>query len=438
MTDQSPTGADGPDQERPVADVHVVQAEIAEAELAEARAREAESSPLSPPPDTGLGQRFVTAVTGTGVVTTVLALFSAIVVGALLIAVSDGETREATGYLFARPVDTLAAVWGAISGAYGSLVRGAVGGVRPLSETLVSATPLILTGLAVALPFRAGLFNIGGEGQVILGGAMAGLAGFAISGLPLGIHLPLAILVGAIGGAAYGFIPGLLKAKTGAHEVIITIMLNNIAIYLLDWLLLSDLFRQPDRSDPISQSVEASAMLPRLFGSGYRVHAGLILAIIAAVAIFWLIERSTAGFELRAVGANPDAATTAGMSVPKVIILVMTTAGALAGLAGATNVLGVAGRITPGFSAGAGFDGITVALLGRGNPFGVVAAGLLFGGLRAGGLQMQAQTGVSVDLIVVVQALIVVFIAAPALVRAIYGIRAEGVGTDVVAKGWGA
>lgn len=380
----------------------------------------------------------VSRETWRAVLVTALAFLTALVIGAVIIVVSDPDILERWTYFFARPGDALSASWRVVSGSYAALAQGSVGSLRAISETLVAATPLILTGLAVALPFRAGLFNIGAEGQVILGGAVAGLAGFALTGLPGVIHLPLALVAGVLGGALIGFIPGILKARTGAHEVITTIMLNNIAGFLLTWLLLTDLFRRPDRADPISKSIEESASLPLLFGASNRVNAGLIVALLAAAAMWWLIERSAVGFEIRAVGSNPDAATTAGMSVTRMIVLTMTVAGALAGLAGATQILGVQGRITPGFSAGVGFDGITVALLGRGNPWGVVAAGLLFGGLRAGGLRMQALTGTPIDLIVVIQALIIVFVAAPALVRAIYRIRTEGGGTGRVTQGWGA
>jgi general nucleoside transport system permease protein len=383
--------------------------------------------------------RFVGAVRSQSLLVTVLAFVSAVAIGAVIIALSDEQVRTALGYVTARPSDTVTALREAVGGAYGSLLRGALGGLRPLSETLVSATPLILTGLAVALPFRAGLFNIGGEGQVLVAGATAGLVGFSLTGLPIVVHLPLALAAGMLGGAVWGAVPGILKARTGAHEVITTIMLNNIAAFLLNWLLLTTLFRVEGRNDPISKNVLDSAALPRLLGSGYRVHAGLFVAVLAVAAMWWLLTRSTTGFQLRAVGANPDAATTAGMSVRRSVVLVMTLAGALAGLAGASLVLGTQGRIAPGFSAGSGFDGINVALLGRGNPWGVLAAGLLFGALRAGGLKMQAETGTPLDLVVVIQALIVIFIAAPALVRAVYRIRAGGgLASEPVAKGWGA
>lgn len=434
MSDQVPPEERDPDGGVPDRAVPDEERERTEAELAEAAERDTHRTTA----DASLTERFIAAVTSQSLVVTVLALVSAVIAGAIFIAVSDTEVQDALGYVTARPSDTFAAAWDAVWGAYSAIVRGAVGGIRPISETLTAATPLILAGLAVAVPFKAGLFNIGGEGQVLMGGTVAGLVGFSLSGLPMLVHLPLALLAGIAGGAAYGAIPGLLKARTGAHEVITTIMLNNIARFLLNYLLLTTLFQRPDRPDPISKSVEASAMLPRFMGAGNRANAGFFVAVAAVIVVFWLVERSAIGFELRAVGANPHAATTAGMSVTKMVVFTMVVAGALAGLAGASQILGVQGRITGGFSAGVGFDGITVALLGRGGAFGTLAAGLLFGGLRAGGLKMAAETQTSIDLIVVIQALVIVFIAAPALVRAIYRIRAEGVEADTVAKGWSA
>ncbi|MTV26886.1 ABC transporter permease [Nitriliruptoraceae bacterium ZYF776] len=383
-------------------------------------------------------QRFVAAVTGTSLVVTLLAILSAVILGAVVIALSDDASRSALGYVTARPSDFLSASWDAISSAYRALLQGSLGGVGQISETLVAATPLIATGLAVAIPLRAGLFNIGAEGQVIAGGLVAGFLGFSLSGLPLLVHLPLAVLGGLLGGAVLGWLPGVLKARTGAHEVITTIMLNNILLLVTTYLLGTALFRQEGRSDPISQSVEASARFPRFPGlEAYRFNISLVIVLALAIAVFWFLERSTTGFELNAVGSNPDAATSAGMSPGRAVIIAMAVGGALAGMGGTAEILGIQGRITDGFSAGIGFDGITVALLGRGGVGGTVAAGLLFGALKAGGRAMQAQTGTSLDLVVVIQALIIVFIAAPGLVRALYRIKADDLATGQVAKGWG-
>jgi general nucleoside transport system permease protein len=323
--------------------------------------------------------------------------------------------------------------------AYKALLVGSVGSLRAISATLTEATPLILTGLCAAIAFRAGLFNIGGEGQLLIGGMCAVLVGFSFSGLPAYVHLPLAIIAGLVGGALYGFIPGLLKAKTGAHEVIVTIMLNYISYLLVGYLLKSALFQREGRNDPISKSVEPSAQMPALLhwlDPAMKVHLGLFIALGAAWFVWWLLFRTTTGFEFRAVGANPSAARYAGMSVTKVYILVMVIAGGLAGLAGAGQVLGVLNRASPGFSAGLGFDGLAVALLGRSNPWGVVGAALLFGGLTAGGQTMQASTDVGIDLISVIQALIIIFVAAPALISAIYRVKTDASATQI-SQGWG-
>jgi len=349
----------------------------------------------------------------------VLAVITALVLGGVII--------MATGASFSETVN-----------AYLALLRGSVGSVKAISETLTAATPLILAGLSVALAFRAGLFNIGGEGQMLIGGMFAVFIGFSITGLPFYIHLPLALAAGIVGGAIWGFVPGILKAKTGAHEVITTIMLNFIALRLVDFFLKTDLFQREGRNDPVSKTVEKTAALPQLLGwldPALRVHLGLIVALLAAAFIHWLLFRTTTGFEFRAVGANPSAARYAGMSITKTYVLVMVISGALAGLAGTGQVLGVLDRATPGFSARIGFDGIAVALLGRSNPWGVVLAALLFGGLRAGGQEMQASANVGIDLISVIQALIIIFVAAPALIAAIFRLKTPVASTQI-SKGW--
>jgi simple sugar transport system permease protein len=402
----------------------------------EAVAREQEQGPAV---DVGasVGQRFADALSATNVATTVLAVVLALLIGAIILALASEDVRIALGYLFDRPGDTFAALRDSVWDVYVALVRGAVGGANELSETVTAATPLILTGLAVAVPLRAGLFNIGGEGQFLAGGLCAGYLGFAVTGLPAAVHLPLVIVAGVAGGALWGWIPGVLKARTGAHEVITTIMLNNIAILGLEYALSLDAVQPPGRDDPISRGMLDSATLPRLAGAGRRVNAGIILAILAAVVLWWLLERSTRGFELTAVGLNSDAARAAGMSVTKTITLALVVGGIAAGLAGASQVLGVDGRLSAGLGGGRGFDGITVALLGRGSVGGTVAAGLLFGALEAGGRLMQARTGTSLDLVSVIQALIVLFIAAPALVQTIFPLRRRPVAGAEVASGWG-
>jgi simple sugar transport system permease protein len=270
-----------------------------------------------------------------------------------------------------------------------------------------------------------------------MGAILAAWVGFAWH-LPPGIHLLVAVIAGLIGGAIWGGVVGLLKARTGAHEVIVTIMLNYIALQFLYWLIRQRGVHDPARSDPISKAVRDSARLPHLGGADLRWNLGILLGLLAAAGVAWLLQRSTTGFELRAVGLNPNAARTAGMSVGRTYVVVMVLSGALAGLGGATQLLGTAYTLTPAVGATIGFDGITVALLGRGKPWGVALSALLFGALHAGGNRMQSYSHVAIDLVTVVQAVIVIFIAAPALVKEIFRLRAVRTGTSTgnLAKGW--
>ena len=360
----------------------------------------------------------------------VLAVFLAFLVGSVMIAATDAAVRDAASYIFARPTDFLRAVWEAVSGAYTAMFRGAVynnrvddfqTAIRPLTETLKYAAPLILAGLGVGVGFRAALFNIGGRGQMLLAGAAAGWVGFALD-LPLVIHLPLAILAGMVAGGLWGGIAGLLKARTGAHEVIVTIMLNYVAYYLVLYALSRQfLLQAPGSANPQSQPMKQSAILPKVLGDRYNLHAGIILALLAVAAVWWLLNRSALGYRIRAVGGNPHAARAAGINVGRTYTTVFFIAGALVGLAGVNQVLGtVTSGVTTDLDAGIGFDAITVALLGRSRPVGILLAGLLFGGFKAGGFTMQTSENISVDLVLVVQSLIVLFLAAPPLVRAIF------------------
>jgi len=401
------------------------------AQQAEAHAEEPDQQ--SPPPGREAG-RFGAALAAArdgSWLLSLLAVVLALVVGAVLIAAADPRVQETATYLTARPSDFFAAVGTAVGGAYTALLQGAVVDwtadsptrvVRPITETLTVATPLVAAGLGVALGFRAGLFNIGAQGQIILGAVLAGWIGFALD-LPVGLHLLLALVGGVLGGALWGGIAGGLKARTGAHEVIVTIMLNYVALRLVEFLLTLSAFQREGQANPISPPVADSAHLPPLLGAGFRLHAGLLLVLLAAAGVWWLLERSTTGFGLRAVGANPAAARTAGISVPRSYVTVMLLSGGLAGLAGAVHLLGTEDSLTAGIAGSFGFDAITVALLGRSRPGGVVLAGLLFGALQAGGVSMQARTGTPIDIVLVVQSLIVLFIAAPPLVRAIFRLR---------------
>ncbi|GAB7042023.1 MULTISPECIES: ABC transporter permease [Catenuloplanes] len=391
--------------------------------------------------------RIVTAIWSANTVTvTVLAIIAALLIGAVLIILSDPDVLATYGYFTARPTDALTASWELVSEAYANLFKGAIfdpdaasasTALRPISETLTYAAPIVFTGLAVTLAFRGGLFNIGAQGQAIMGCIAAALAGFLIP-LPIGVHLVVALVAGAAGGAFWGFLPGILKARFGAHEVITSIMLNYIAALFLGWIIMQAGVHDPNRQDAISKPVESSAQLPALLGGDQRVHLGIVLAALATWGVSWLLNRSTFGFELRAVGANPDAAKTAGISVTATYALLMTVSGTLGGLGGATQVLGTGYALNPLVAANIGFDGLLVALLGRGKPWGVLWAAILFGALRAGGNRMQSYASVSLELVTVLQALIVIFIAAPALVKAIFRLRAARAArlSTSIAKGW--
>ncbi|MCC2592319.1 ABC transporter permease [Tessaracoccus sp. OS52] len=356
----------------------------------------------------------------TGVVVTAIALVLAFVVGAVVMVLADPDVVGKFAYFFSRPGDALSASWDKITLAYGALLRGSLGSWVAITETTAQATPLICAGLGVALAFRAGLFNIGGQGQAIWGAIVGAWIGFSVTGLPMILHIPLALICAMVFGAIWGGIAGFLKAKAGAHEVITTIMLNHIASTMLSYLLITSMFQMPGRTDPISPVIEWTATLPRIAGT--RLHLGFLLALLAAVAVWWLLERTTLGFQIRAVGHNPYAAGTAGMSVARVTIVAMAIAGGLAGLAGAQMVMAPTlltsfpPQLSAGIVGGVGFDAITVALLGRSRPLGVVVAGLLFGAMKAGGLTMSAEAQTPSELTSLIQALIVLFVAAPKFV----------------------
>ncbi len=441
MTNPNPQPG-SPDKE-PASEEQAAQNALGNTERAEAA-----TTPTAPQERPTLGRLFLENLWAANTFTvTLLSLVLAMVVGAILMIISDPDVLATYAYFTSRPSDAINASWTLVSEAYGNLFKGAVfdpaaanfnTALSPISETLTYTAPLVFTGLSVALAFRGGLFNIGAQGQATMGVILAALAGFLLP-LPPGLHLLVAVLAGAVGGAIWGFIPGILKARAGAHEVINTIMLNYIAVYFLTWLIVQNGVQDPNRTDAISRPVDASAQLPRLFGDNLRAHAGILLAVLATWAVAWLLNRSTLGFELRAVGANPDAARTAGISVTRAYVLIMVIAGVLAGLGGSQMVLGTtAAALTPLVVAQIGFDGILVALLGRVKPWGVALAALLFGALQAGGNRMQSYSGISLELVTVLQALIVIFIAAPALVKAIFQLRAARAARlqTSLAKGW--
>lgn len=385
--------------------------------------------PVEPPPPSTWHTAFRQITQGNALIS-VLAIVLALIVGGIMIAFTDEDVQTTSAYFFARPGDMIAAVWDAVSGAYVALFQGSVynfgaptfaRGIRPLTETLTFATPLIAAGLGVALAFRIGMFNIGGRGQMLMASAGAGWVAFSLD-LPWGLHMLVALVAGVAAGAMWAGIAGLLKARTGAHEVIVTIMLNYVAFYLVSWMLRTPgLLQAPGSSNPKTAPMKDTAVFPDLFGPQYNLHFGFILVIGATVLVWWILSRSSLGFKFRAVGENPNAARVAGISVKSMYVYGMLISGALIGLAGVNQVLGT---VTTGFSAdidaGIGFDAITVALLGRSTPWGTFAAGILFGAFKAGGYGMQAAERIPIEIVVVVQALIVLFIAAPPLVRTIF------------------
>ena len=389
---------------------------------------------------------------GDAVLIPLLALFTGLVIGGIFIVLTSAAFYQALDESLLLGLKTAVdiiktAYWALFTGAFGSpseilaaIQSGDPEAIRdafyPFTESLVSATPYIFGGLSVALGFRVGLFNIGAEGQLFVGAICATFAGYAITGLPWYIHMPLAFMAGAVGGGLWGLIPGWLKAKTGAHEVINTIMMNYIAFRLSEWLLRGAMQR-PDSFNPVSPFIEDTAKLTRFFDSPIRFHGGFIVALVVAWLVWWLLFKTQWGFYLRSVGANPRAARYAGMNVPLAIIIAMTLAGALAGMAGGNEVLGVNYSLAVAFSSGYGFDSIALALLGKSHPLGVVLSALLFGALRNGATQMQLAAGIPIDIISILQAMILVFIAAPAIIRTIYRLKEPDEEEELFVGSWG-
>lgn len=370
----------------------------------------------------------------------VLAVFTALVIGGLIIAFSNLDTLAAWRNFFHDPLGALVKTWTTISSAYSAMFIGAFGNpgevirqlgiwiktgeskqllsaIRPVSESLMLSVPYILAGLGVAVGFQCNLFNIGAEGQLYIGGLATAFVGYAVHGLPWYIHAPLAILAGAVAAGIWGFIPGILKARFGAHEVINTIMMNYIAYRLMDYLL-----NGPMKSGgtPATPQVLPTAFLATIFPSPVRIHWGFFIALGMAVVVYWLLWKTPFGMELRMVGTNAKAARYAGISVKKTMVLAMVISAVLCGLAGSIHLLGVDHRMMTSFSPGYGFDAIALALLGNSHPLGVVLASLLFAFLRGGASRMQVVAGTPVEIIRIIQGMVIVFVAAPEIIRGLY------------------
>ncbi|HUD70226.1 MAG TPA: ABC transporter permease [Acidimicrobiales bacterium] len=391
---------------------------------------------------------------------TALAFIVGLAFGGLLIILTTPTLLRSWGGLFSHPGGTIAlnaktiwgdyellfcggvfdprAVWAAIQHSNNANWTTALG---PLSSTLTYATPLILAGLGLAVGFRTNLFDIGGQGQLIGGALGATYVGFTVHA-PSVVLVLLEVLAGIAGGLLVAAIPAVLKAFTGAHEVITTMMMNYVMLNLLAYLLLNAPFQRPGQSNGESKSIVPGGQLPALFGwlsNSLQVNVGFLIALVAVGAVAWFLNRSTLGFELQMVGANPEAARNAGISSRRVIIVALCIAGSLVGLAGMAQVSGINVYIDPSIGGTIGFDAIVVALLGRNKPIGVLLASLLFGALDAGGHYMQIYSSSNIDysLALVIQGVIVFFVATPALIVAMFKLRATAqTQAALAAGGW--
>ena len=297
---------------------------------------------------------------------------------------------------------------------YGAMLTGAFGDIFGIGQTFTQATPIIFTALAFLFAYKCGLFNIGAEGQFLVGAFTAAFVGISFNGLPFFIHIPFALIAGALGGAIWGFIPAVLKAGRGAHEVITTMMLSYVALYLTSYLV-NYPFKAPGW---VAQTVliAPSAELPRIL-QPTQLSASIVLAVLLAILTEYTLCRTAIGYEVRAIGLNPSAAESGGISIKKTMIVALTISGAIAGLGGAGEVLGVHRRFIEGFSPGYGWDGLALALVGGLNPVGILLASVLFGALRSGGMTMTRTMHVPLDIVSILQALVILFVAAPMLIR---------------------
>ena len=364
-----------------------------------------------------------------GVIRTIVSVILGFAVGAFFMIISNREFLQSVGFFFADPLASIRAAGDVVGAGYGALIKGSIynasavtfeGAIRPLTETLRLAGPLIAAGLGIGLGFRVGLFNIGGTGQLVSGLIWATFVATRME-LPPVIHFVVAIVAAIVGAALVGAFVGFLKARTGANEVITTIMLNYIIVSFFNFLLTDNALLQGATAGGYTKSDPAfeTARLPYLLGESYALNLGFVLAIVAVIVYWWLMERSTVGFRLRAVGFNPSAAKTAGINVERTYILALALSAAFVGIAAANQALSSTGGVTPTSHAGIGFDAITVALLGGSTATGVLMAGLLFGAFKAGSSAIQIE-GISPDVLGIVQGAIVLFIAAPPLIRAIF------------------
>ena len=384
-----------------------------------------------------------------------LAILTGLLLGAILIMATSFTVYDAFKVSFWKGIGT---AFSEVGEAYLALITGSLGNpveivsallygdaldfrnaINPILESLVQSTPYIFAGLACALGFRAGLFNIGVEGQLFIGAAAATFVGYSLTGLPPYIHMPLAFLAGALGGALWGMVPGLLKATTGGHEVINCIMMNYIAYRFTTYLLTGPMSRPGTGGMPVSPIIEKSAQIPQFFKTPIRFHLGFFIALGFAALVWWVLFKTTWGLNLRTVGTNPRAARYAGMNIIATTIIGMAASGALAGMAGANEILAVNRSMAIGLSAGYGFDSIALALLGNSHPVGVILAALLFGVLKNGATKMMVVSTIPIDIVTILQAVILIFVAAPAIIRSIYRLKQpkDETAAAITLSGWG-
>lgn len=383
-----------------------------------------------------------------------LAILTGLIISAVLIMATSFDVYDAFKVSLWKGLGT---AFAEVGEAYLALITGSLGNpveivqallygdaldfrnaINPILESLVQSTPYIFAGLACALGFRAGLFNIGVEGQLFIGAAAATFVGYSLTGLPPYIHMPLAFLAGALGGALWGMVPGLLKATTGGHEVINCIMMNYIAYRFTTFLLTGPMSRPGTGGMPVSPIIEKSAQIPQFFKTPIRFHLGFFIALAFAALVWWVLFKTTWGLNLRTVGTNPRAAKYAGMNIIATTIIGMAASGALAGMAGANEVLAVNRSMAIGLSAGYGFDSIALALLGNSHPVGVIFAALLFGVLKNGATKMMVVSTIPIDIVTILQAVILIFVAAPAIIRSVYRLKQPKVeAAAIMLSGWG-
>ncbi|HEY5304374.1 MAG TPA: ABC transporter permease [Acidimicrobiales bacterium] len=391
---------------------------------------------------------------------TVLALILGFVIGAFIIMVTSPAVLDSwrhTAHHLGDVGNSLKVSFDNVAAAYRAMVTGSIldpnslfhsirtgngwdNTLTPLSETLTYATPLVIASIGVGIAFQTGLFNIGANGQAIIGG-IAGTAVGSMIHCPTALHLPLTLLAGVIGGAVCGLVPGILKAYTGAHEVIVTLMFNYVCNALLLYALTETALQAPGQANDLSRNIDSTAVLTPIFGtkSGLRVSYGIFIAAGVVIFAIWFLKRSSLGFDFRITGANPNAARASGINPKFIVIAVFVVSGGLAGLAGDAQMMSTTHYIDGGFligSAGIGFTAITIALLGRLQPMGIMWGALLFGALNVGGRAMQAATGIPLDLATIIQSIVVLFVASPVLIKEIYRLRSGADAFQMATKGW--